>query len=550
MRIYNAADEIVFDYDDIPGYVAPASPVTEATPKTPVVAKTSAYTVLTTDRGKLFNCNPTGGSFDITLPSAVTAGDNFRVGFRHNGTANVVSLKTVSSQNIRANRNGTTYTLGAQGEAVWLVSDGDDWSVDTYAPPLVTRSAPVIVLADRLTSPLAYPAAGTRYLINGTPTGAWQTLGFAQNQIVEADGAGSWFAYTPQEGWLAHDSDSSTLMQYRGSSWVEFSNAALPTTTSLKTMVVKDVKAQGTDGGTATATTWTTSVLNTTESDTIGGNLASNTITLPAGTYRVRASKVFMQTRASRIRWKTSASNDVIIYGNVVQAGFLSGSVTNNARSGATAVLDGIFTISANTDFILQYYVEATVDGEDLGAAQNASSVSEVYATVVIENMAVETLQGATGAQGPQGAWNVVGASAVQASHTGNTNETTLATITVPAGSLGANGALRIHTQWSNNNNANNKIMRIRLGGPSGTIYLSATVTTTIAFLSQIVIRAVNSQSSQKGSGTSVGTSSTAAVTSSLDMTADFDLVLTGQHANSGDSVALESNIVAVLYSP
>src|SRR5688500_6060251 len=75
----------------------------------------------------------------------------------------------------------------------------------------------------------------------------------------------------------------------------------------------------------------------------------------------------------------------------------------------------------------------------------------------------------------------VLAQSAVAASHTGNTTETTLATVTVPANAIGANGRLRVTSLWSHTNSANSKTLRVRFGGAAGTIYTSLTVTTTLS---------------------------------------------------------------------
>ena len=53
----------------------------------------------------------------------------------------------------------------------------------------------------------------------------------------------------------------------------------------------------------------------------------------------------------------------------------------------------------------------------------------------------------------------VLDASGAQASHTGNTTETTLATIAVPGGAMGANGAIRISTLWSFSGSAGAKAL-------------------------------------------------------------------------------------------
>lgn len=71
------------------------------------------------------------------------------------------------------------------------------------------------------------------------------------------------------------------------------------------------------------------------------------------------------------------------------------------------------------------------------------------------------------------GAWRVIAASAVAVSHTGDTIETVLANIAIPAGAMGANGALHITAVFSYTNSANAKTLRIRLGGISGAAFMN-----------------------------------------------------------------------------
>jgi hypothetical protein len=76
-------------------------------------------------------------------------------------------------------------------------------------PPLLNSG--VIVVNSRISSAPSSPTAGARYIINGTPTGVWSTLSFAQHDVVESDGNGSWFRYTPTEGWLAYVEDGANM---------------------------------------------------------------------------------------------------------------------------------------------------------------------------------------------------------------------------------------------------------------------------------------------------------------------------------------------------
>ena len=149
--------------------------------------------------------------------------------------------------------------------------------------------------------------------------------------------------------------------------------------------------------------------------------------------------------------------------------------------------------------------------------------------------------------------WRVLAASGASASHTGDTNETALATVTVPAGAMGANGALRITALWSYTNSANTKIFRCRFGnGLSGTAFINTTATTTAASRLFTTIQnrnATNSQIAGSAGGNFTATT-TANVTGTIDTTASQSVTLSGLLASSGETITLESYVVELLYQP
>lgn len=140
--------------------------------------------------------------------------------------------------------------------------------------------------------------------------------------------------------------------------------------------------------------------------------------------------------------------------------------------------------------------------------------------------------------------------SAVAASVTGTLSETALATLTIKAALMGANGQLRITTLWSHTNSANNKTLKIRLGGISGATMLDVTNTTTLSTHMINTIRnrnAANSQIANFSIATSFTTNAAVNPTSAVDTTAAQDLVLTGTLANTGETITLESYSVELL---
>lgn len=140
-------------------------------------------------------------------------------------------------------------------------------------------------------------------------------------------------------------------------------------------------------------------------------------------------------------------------------------------------------------------------------------------------------------------------ANASGGSVTGTTTETAYVTISIPAGAMRANGWIEVETSWTVTNSANNKTPRIRFGGAAGTVYYGPTLTTagSVGAITRIRNRGVtNSQigfasaSLQGGNGQSA----VAHVTSSVDTTAAVDLVISGQLANSAETITLESYVV------
>jgi hypothetical protein len=146
----------------------------------------------------------------------------------------------------------------------------------------------------------------------------------------------------------------------------------------------------------------------------------------------------------------------------------------------------------------------------------------------------------------------ILGVSGVASSAGANTTENVLATVNIPGGMMGPNGQLRIYTLWNYTNSANNKVLRVRLGGAGGTQALAITHTTSTQFADFRVIQNANAQNSQiffdRGStphpgATSAGTNTTAAI----DTSAATTLVMTGQKASSGETITLVSYCVELI---
>ena len=130
---------------------------------------------------------------------------------------------------------------------------------------------------------------------------------------------------------------------------------------------------------------------------------------------------------------------------------------------------------------------------------------------------------------------------------TGITSETELATMTVKGGLMGAKGKLKIWPLLSMTNNANGKTIKLKM---DGNVFYGNTRTNEaqIQFLS--IVRNTNSQSVQKiSSGITAGLGVTTGVVTSLTVntSADFTISITGQLANSTDTLTLEGFFVEIV---
>lgn len=142
----------------------------------------------------------------------------------------------------------------------------------------------------------------------------------------------------------------------------------------------------------------------------------------------------------------------------------------------------------------------------------------------------------------------VLAQSAVAASVTGTASETVLATIAIPAASVGVNGSLRITTLWSLTNNANAKTLTWKIGGTS---IGASNVPSFASNRHQIEIRnrnALNSQITQGGnSAGGWGPSATANLATAIDLSVTQNLTISGTLANTADTITLEAYTVEIL---
>jgi hypothetical protein len=145
--------------------------------------------------------------------------------------------------------------------------------------------------------------------------------------------------------------------------------------------IFRDVKAAGTGGGTFTDGAWRTRDINNTQVNQISGSsIASNQITLPAGTFHIYASAPAFFVNNHQVRFYNITDSAVAIQGQSSMSG--TGASIQNFPA-----VSGVIVITASKVFELQHRCAATRAGDGFGVNGNFS-VDEVYAQVTIAKVA------------------------------------------------------------------------------------------------------------------------------------------------------------------
>jgi hypothetical protein len=142
-------------------------------------------------------------------------------------------------------------------------------------------------------------------------------------------------------------------------------------------LCIVDEKASGTSGGTFTSGAWRVRTLNTIRTNTIqGASLASDTITLPQGKYRISALCNAYQVAGHKAKlYNVTDSTDIII-GNNSWAG--SGDSANTL-----SLIIGIFDLDSSKALQIQHRCNTTLATNGFGVALSFGVV-EVYAQVEV----------------------------------------------------------------------------------------------------------------------------------------------------------------------
>ena len=137
---------------------------------------------------------------------------------------------------------------------------------------------------------------------------------------------------------------------------------------------VSDVKAYTADGGTFTLGAWRTRDINTEDSDASAiCSIASNQITLEAGTYVCSIKAPFMNTAYTSVRLYNITDSAVELTGQSCWSSASNGYIVVNS------IIVGKFTIAAQKTFEIQHQSDATNADNGFGLKSNMLGIDSVY---------------------------------------------------------------------------------------------------------------------------------------------------------------------------
>ena len=150
--------------------------------------------------------------------------------------------------------------------------------------------------------------------------------------------------------------------------------------TEFRRLHLREELTDGTDKGANVISAWTTRDISTVVENAVpGATLSSNQITLPAGTYRMKATMLYYVPSYVRTRLQ-----------NITDAATIEHSINAYAAAGSGAVLTPItletrFTIAATKTLELQYYTTVVGSAQGLGFDDTISGTPEYYVDIVID---------------------------------------------------------------------------------------------------------------------------------------------------------------------
>ena len=360
-NVDNALRKIVDDIGEglANGYFATALPVT----------KTAGYTVLTTDRGKLFNCT---SALTLALPVAATAGAGFMFWVKANGAA--VILDPNAAELI----DGAATVTIASGSSAFVVCTGTAW-VTAFVATSYDWAAAVVAAAAKAT-PIDADSIG---LVDSAAANVLKEVTIAQLKTVILAGtptlstieglslvAGDTLYSTGAETItrLAKGTAAQVLTMNAGATAPEWQSVSTPG--RAPNAVLEDQKSAGTNGGSFTSTSWVKRTLNTEVYDPDGLISVASSEFTPTVNGWVEWSAPAREVYAHKTRLYNVTGAAVVGYGSSEWS-------EANAGKGFHTRSFGGAPVSAGTTYRIEHYASTTRSTDGLGNAHGVGT--EVY---------------------------------------------------------------------------------------------------------------------------------------------------------------------------
>jgi hypothetical protein len=148
---------------------------------------------------------------------------------------------------------------------------------------------------------------------------------------------------------------------------------------------VQDRKAAGAAGGTFTSGAWRTRDLNTVVANNISGaSLATNQVTLPAGTYFVEGMASAFGVAGCVSRLYNTTASAVLLTGNALRSTDIAGSLQVNVVN----VISGVFTLAGSSVVELQHVGQQTYATNGFGLCTDLGQAHNIYSDLKIWKLA------------------------------------------------------------------------------------------------------------------------------------------------------------------
>jgi len=360
-NVDNALRKIVDDIGEglANGYFATALPAT----------KSAGYTVLTTDRGKLFNCT---SALTLALPVAATAGAGFMFWVKANGAA--VILDPNASETV----DGAATVTIASGSSAFVVCTGAAWVTAFVATSYDWAAA--VVAASAKSTPINADSIGivdsaASNVLKETTIGELKTVFLADiPTAVSLEGlslvAGDTLYSTGADtlARLPKGTASQHLVMNAAATAPEWQT--LTTAGRAPNAVLEDQKSAGTDAGQFTALSWQKRTLNTEAYDPDSLISVASSEFTPTVNGWVEWSAPAREVDAHKTRLYNVTGAAVVAYGSSEWSGDSSGAGFQTRSTGGGLV-------TAGTTYRIEHYGQITRATDGLGAALGIGT--EVY---------------------------------------------------------------------------------------------------------------------------------------------------------------------------